>query len=447
MRFMRRHREMFAVALAGLLIMMAFNVIMVCGAPDVWTNTKVGFWSAFYKRFVYSGFDPYTYIIISKWRPLYVIARHPLLSVMVWPLSQLNSWLMSEFHVNCAIYIVAVVWTLLGLCSWMLMYRILRRIIEMTWQQSFLLTAFFFSFSHVMLTIFVEDHMSITLPLLLLAVYLAGKAMKKGRGMALWQSLLLAFVATGVTTTNIVKIGIADLFTQWRGWNVARLIRHFVAYVLPLGIILGLFLYQQDTTQAEETRNNSRQMERKAARDAKFAKEYMREKESIKKRRQEQLIHSSLVTSTEYHIDRWPSLQENIFGEGIMLHEEHLLQDGNKDRPALVRYSQWWYYLIEIVYVALFFAGIWWGRRERLVWMTVSMFLFDMLLHVGLNFASADAYIMTAHWAFAIPVAVAYLMKNVEHSKWGSMLVTSTVIFLTLFLWIHNAKLIVGYIL
>ncbi len=445
--FLKRHKETLFVAMSGLLVMAVLNIIMLQYNYESWTNPKVGFWSAFYNRFELSGFDSFTYITISKWRPLYALPRHPLLAAMMWPLAEINGWLMDSCDMNCTIFIVAVVWTLLGLASWMLMYRIVRRIMNMSLSQSMLLTAWFFSFSHIMLVTFTPDHMSISLPLLLLTVYLAGKAIKRRQAMPLWQSLLLLFVSTGVTTTNMVKVGLADLFTQWGKRPFLSLITHFMAYLVPLIVIVALFYYQQETTQREETQSNNEMMMKKAKRDSVFAKQWEKDKIGLREVRKKQLVDIPVVTNTEYYIDRIPSLVENIFGEGFILHEDYALKDANKSRPALVRYNHWWYYGCEAITVLLFVAGVWCGRRQRLMWMTMAIFLFDMLLHVGLNFASADAYIMTAHWAFVIPIAVAYLLKATSGKPLLNTTVLCTLLFLTVFMWGHNLKIIVEHII
>ena len=99
MRFLKRireYREALTIGSIGLLVFSALNGMMMGNHPDIWTNPKAGFWSAFTTYFHISGFDPFTYIVISKWRPLYNIERHPLLAVFEWPLSSLNEWLMSD---------------------------------------------------------------------------------------------------------------------------------------------------------------------------------------------------------------------------------------------------------------------------------------------------------------------------------------------------------------
>lgn len=446
--FFRRHRENLLIMMVGLIVFAALNIMMLFYHYDAWTNPKVGFWTAFWNRFEVSGFDPYTYIVISDWRPLYVLSRHPLLAAMMWPFSCLNEWLKDITGINCAIHIVAVLWTFLSTCSWILMYRIVRKIIGLDICCSLLTTVFFFSFSHVLLITFVEDHMSLTLPLLLLAIYLGGRCIRDNRRMPLWQALPLLVVSTGVTTTNCVKIGFADLFTRWRKEPFFKTVVHFLIYLIPLALILGAYFYQQDTTQAEERKSIEHTVSYRAQRDSVFAEKWKREQMSNKKIKEKQLLHLSFVTNTDYKIDRLPSLIENIFGEGFILHDRYPLTDANKQhRPVLVRYTNPWMYAIEGAIVLLFVIGLWCGRRERLMWMVFSMFAFDMLLHVGLNFASADVYIMTAHWAFVIPIAVAYLMKRTEASKWMLTLVQSLVLFLTIFMLVHNLEIIAHHIL
>ena len=446
--WIKSHRAILSVIAIGLSIAITLNVMMLLYHYDAWTNPKVGFWTAFWTKFEVSGFDPYTYIVVSKWRPLYVISRHPLLSVMVMPLSWLNGWLMEVTGINCSIFIVAVLMVILTVMSWTLTYRIMRSIIGLTYGTSLLLTAFFFSFSHVMLLIFVEDHMAMSLPLLLLAVYLSGKAIKEERRLPLKHSLPLLFVSTAVTTTNCIKVFFADLFSRLGKESLWQMTRHFSLYLIPLSVIFALLAYQQDTTQATEMRNSMHTVQKRMEKDSAFAVQWQKEMLANRKAKENQIIKLPFVTNTDYKIDRLPSLVENIFGEGLILHTEYALRDSNKNnRPVLVRYNHWYYYAIEAIIVWLFLLGAWLARKERVMQAVLAMFLFDMTLHVGLNFASADVYIMTAHWAFVIPIAVAYLVKKTAIKPLTHRLLISTIILLTTFLWIHNLSIIVPHIL
>lgn len=445
--FISRHKESMLITLLGFIIMASLNNMMLQWQPDLFTSTRYGAWSQFWNHGEFSGFDTYTYIVVTSFRPVYVLSRHPILAMMMWPFYEVNEALRDEFGINCAIYVVAVLWSLLATCSWVLMYRILRKIIEMSWQVSLLLTLFFFSLSHVMIITFFPDHMGITLPLVLLAIYLAGRAIKQQRTMPLWQSLSLAFLATGVTTTNIVKVGIADFFTQIGKKPFAKVCRHFLCYLIPLALLYGAYAIQMDTTQRAEQELAQDIVEKKAEKNEAFARKHKAEQAKMAKIKEQQIFDNPIVTNTEYHIDRLPSLVENVFGEGLILHEDYLLKDANREghRPVLVRYNHWCYYAVEATIVVLFLAGLWFGRRDRIMWIAFSIFLVDMLLHVGLNFASSDVYIMTAHWAFVLPIALAYLIKKV--SKPMQALTLTLTLTLTFFLWWHNLSLIAKHIL
>ena len=445
--------------MVGLLIMVASNALMLLYNWDLFTSTKVGSWSCFWNHYEVSGFDSLTYIVLSTWRPVYVLSRHPLLAWMMWPLSEINNLIRDEFCFNAAIVVVAVVWVLLGLWAWTTMYKIMRNRVGLPPLPSLLLTLLFYGFSHIMLTTSVPDHMSLTLPLLLFTIY---RATSK-EGMKLWQALLLTMVSMGVTTTNIVKVWLADMFGSQNkkgkrfGQLTAYIFKRSLWYIIPVALVGAAYFYQMDTTQRDEKEYAEHVIQERSKKDTVFAKKIAASRAAQQEVRTKQMINSAIVTNTEYYIDRWPSLQENIFGEGLILHEEYTLKDANRKghRPVLVRYSHVWDYIAEAIIVVLFIIGIWCGRKERLMQMTLAMFLIDMVLHVGLQFASADVYIMTPHWAFVIPIALGYLLKTVSGRTSAGIVVSTpatlvTVVLyiaVTLFLWIHNTSLIIPYIL
>lgn len=140
---------------------------------------------------------------------------------------------------------------------------------------------------------------------------------------------------------------------------------------------------------------------------------------------------------------------ENLFGESIQMHEDHLLGDTLRSRPVIIRYNYWLNYIVEAVLVLLFLWGIWEGRRERFLWMALAGFLFDMALHIGLGFGINEVYIMAAHWVFVIPIAIGYLFKKLEEQEHSAPLriVRCLGVCLVLFLLIWNLALYVQYLL
>ena len=92
----------------------------------------------------------------------------------------------------------------------------------------------------------------------------------------------------------------------------------------------------------------------------------------------------------------------------------------------------------------LFAAGIWYGRRSRLLHLVLSWFAFDMTMHIIFGFGLNEVYIMTAHWAFIIPIATAFVLKNsgARFSRYARILT----LLLTIWLWAYNGWLIADYL-
>lgn len=123
---------------------------------------------------------------------------------------------------------------------------------------------------------------------------------------------------------------------------------------------------------------------------------------------------------TDRTTSRWDTAVENLFGEGIQLHRDYPLCDVLRNRPVFVRYSGPWRYAnyaVEGMIVALFLCGIWCGRRRLFLWTAMSFFIMDMTLHMGLGFGINEIYIMSVHYLFVIPIAAAYLVKQIEGRK------------------------------
>ena len=96
--------------------------------------------------------------------------------------------------------------------------------------------------------------------------------------------------------------------------------------------------------------------------------------------------------------------------------------------------------------VLLFVAGIWCGRRSRFLWMALSGFAFDMLLHMGLGFGINEVYIMGAHWLFVVPLAVGFLLRKCYGSRSEAWL-RGLLSVLVCWLFGYNLTLFVGYLI
>ena len=87
-------------------------------------------------------------------------------------------------------------------------------------------------------------------------------------------------------------------------------------------------------------------------------------------------------------------------------------------RPDIVHYRCVMNYVVEGLLVFLFVAGIWLGRRNRFLWLALLFMTFDLFIHEGLGFGIEEVYIMSPHWLFVLTIAIAFVFKAAENSRW-----------------------------
>lgn len=410
MDIFRIRKNEIAVFIIGFIILALLNIMMLGYNPDLFTRGgNIGFWSIFYDHFIVSGYDSFVYLSLSRWKIYYTLSRHPLIAPMLYPLALLNGWLMDLTGVNCAIYIVAALYCLLGTYSFLFTYSIMRKVIGICVLDSMLCTLFFFSLGHVMTATFVPDHFAISLFLITLTAYIAGTYMKRKSLMPAWLTALLATITCGVTLTNVAKTWLAALWTNGRHfWHLKSLL---LTTILPLMIIAGGYFLQYEYLAKPDNLVQQHNIEKKLKKDAKFAKQYYEHKKWMENRRSFNNTDNTILQWIDTKTNRIATIIENLFGESFQLHQDYLLEDTNKSRPVIVTYRHWYNYLIEAIIVALFIGGIIIGRKNKFCLMILSWFAVDMTMHIILGFALTEVYIMTSHWALALPVAIASLLS------------------------------------
>ena len=410
MEIFRIRKNEIAVFIIEFIILALLNIMMLGYNHDLFTRGgNIGLWSIFYDHFIVSGYDSFVYLSLSRWKIYYTLSRHPLIAPMLYPLALLNGWLMDLTGVNCAIYIVAALYCLLGTYSFLFTYRIMRKVIGICVLDSMLCTLFFFSLGHVMTATFVPDHFAISLFLITLTAYIAGTYMKRQSLMPAWLTALLATITCGVTLTNVAKTWLAALWTNGRHfWHLKSLL---LTTILPLMIIAGGYFLQYEYLAKPDNLVQQHNIEKKLKKDAKFAKQYYEHKKWMENRRSFNNTDNTILQWIDTKTNRIATIIENLFGESFQLHQDHLLDDTNKSRPVIVTYRHWYNYLIEAIIVALFIGGIIIGRKNKFCLMILSWFAVDMTMHIILGFALTEVYIMTSHWALALPVAIASLLS------------------------------------
>lgn len=428
------------IAGVALVVFAALNALLIANHWQSFTRgAHVGFWSVFYNHLNMSGYDIFSLIFISCMRLHWNTLRHPLFVVVLLPLFWLNRLIMPPTEFNAAVLLMAALLVAADVWGAVLMHRLLRDVVEVRRVDAALLTALFYGFAHVMIATMVPDHFALSLPLLLLTLLIAGRKLKEGKPMKLWQSALLFFLTAGVTLTNGVKVALAAWFVNGRkvfAW------RSIAAFVVPTLLLGAIYVWQQDAIVAPQERKIKRIEAAVAKKDPVRIAKLKEHNDFVKQQNGEALTENvPLLEWSDITTDRWQSAVDNLFGESLQLHRDYLLEDVQQTRPVFVQYRSALNYVVEALLVVLLAVGAWTARREKFFLMVLAWFGFDMLMHMGFGFGLNEVYIMTAHWAFIIPIAAGYILR-----RSNSMVPRVLVAALAVWLWAYNAAIVIGYL-
>lgn len=428
------------IAGVALVVFAALNALLIANHWQSFTRgAHVGFWSVFYNHLNMSGYDIFSLIFISCMRLHWNALRHPLFVVLLLPLFWLNRLIMPPTEFNAAVLLMAALLVAADVWGAVLMHRLLRDVVEVRRVDAALLTALFYGFAHVMIATMVPDHFALSLPLLLLTLLIAGRKLKEGKPMKLWQSALLFFLTAGVTLTNGVKVALAAWFVNGRkvfSW------RSIAAFVVPTLLLGAIYVWQQDAIVAPQERKIKRIEAAVAKKDPARIAKLNEHNDFVKQQNGEALTKNvPLLEWSDITTDRWQSAVDNLFGESLQLHRDYLLEDVQQTRPVFVQYRSALNYVVEALLVVLLAVGAWTARREKFFLMVLAWFGFDMLMHMGFGFGLNEVYIMTAHWAFIIPIAAGYILRR-SNSMAPRVLVAA----LAVWLWAYNAAIVIGYL-
>ena len=443
-------------AVVALAVIVVLNGLFIRRMHALFMQEGFGpYWRVFEREMHLSGYDPLTYMGVTDWDIVYQVYRHPLLSFMIWPFSLINEGLTWLLGVNCVQYVVALPLIVCSLYSYIFLYRIHREVVALARWDATLLTAYGFSMAYVLLSVFVPDHFTISMFLLLITLYISGVCIQKGREFKWWQSAIMFYVTAGVTLSNGVKVFMSGLFVNLKDFFRPKYL--LLAVILPAALLWGTATWEYRTFVLPKEKAREEMKERSAkeeeAQVAQMNDEQRAQYEARKARRELvlQLQKEKSGTPMEDHgflkwtdisTSRWQTTYENLFGESLQFHQDYFLEDVLVHRPVFVPYRWTLSYIVEGLILLLTVAGIWCGRKSRFLWLCLSCLAFDTFIHIILGFGINEIYIMTPHWAFVLPIATAYLFARVR-GRWLRVAVLLT----TLYLLGYNGYLLTDFLL
>ena len=456
-----RPEERWLAAIATVVFSL-LNALTIHKYFNAFTQLSDNYRKLFVSTFHISGFDPLTYQTISDWDTAYNVYRHPLLAFFMYPPYLVNQLLVKLTGVNCVQFVVAALLVISSVYAVLFLYRILHELIGTTRTEAVGLVVLFFGFAYIMLSTMVPDHFGLSMSVLLMTIYLCGLRQKSQQPFTIPQTILLFILTAGISLNNGIKTFLGGWMTNGRRFFHWRYL--LLAVILPSALLWGFarweyrhYVWPKEMAR-KEAKNKAKTKRQEAAKTAtlnpstekqgkdkepekkgKSAAE--RRKEAMKKKMGTPIMEGEFMRWTDISTSRSQSVVENLFGESIQFHRDHLLGDVLRSRPVIVTYRSVMNYLVEFLLVGMFLIGIILGRRSRLLWTTLSFFAADMILHVGLGFGINEIYIMSPHYLYAMPVAMGFLLVKTKGTK--RMIVQTAIASLASFLWVYNGRLLV----
>ena len=471
-------REEWMVGAPLLTVFVGLHALLIARYYQLFTPLQTHYWDLIIRNFHLSGFDPITYVVVSDWQAGYNVFRHPLLAFFMYVPYMVNQGLMWLTGINCSIFVVAAMQVFAAFYSLVFLHRLLRQVMGLTLFDTRLLSQFFFSLAYVMLSAIAPDHFILSLFALLLTLLVAANHQQRHTAMPTWKALCLFVLTAGISLNNGLKVFVAALFTNGRRFFRPRFL--FFAVLLPSALIWAFarFEYKRFVWPDEVKRHQARDKRKAAAK--KKAEEEGRKRQlaweeavnDAKKKNPHNpklpprptnttakkspnngaaakmgkpMMQGEFMRWTDISTSRLQSSIENLFGESIQLHRNHLLEDMYRRRPVIVHYRWAINYVAEGLLVLLFVAGLWVGRRNKLLLMALAFAAMDWALHVGLGFGLNEVYIMTAHWAYVLPLGLAALLLTATGRR--RTLLRIAICSLTLWLYAWNLYSMVDYLL
>lgn len=401
----RLRRDEIGLALLVLVFFGILQGLQISKFWEIYVDYTPDTWRVFMRNFHMSGFDPFSYSIVTDWHIGYTATRHPLLSFFLFPLWALNKLLWWLTGANCVQFIIGALLLFSTLYSAIFLRRLLREIVGVKRFYADVLVVFFFSIAYIMLACLVPDHFVLSMMFLLLTLYRAGTKLKDAKKFDSIEVSVLLVIVGGITLSNAIVVLLAAWFVNGREfWQWKPIALYFVICVALL--VAGTL---------EDTEVHHR--DKKA-------------------------FETWVDTTTP----RWQSVTDNMFGEAISLHEKPLLGDVLVKRPLFVKYKNDWSGRVNLAVAVLFVLGAIAGCRKRFFWLLMSVLAYTAALHLGLGFGLNEVYIMSAHWMFAIPICIGYLFA-LSRPRWMMPLLAVFILGLSTYLYYYNTTLLYSHLI
>ena len=140
----------------------------------------------------------------------------------------------------------------------------------------------------------------------------------------------------------------------------------------------------------------------------------------------------------------WDMISSWFLGGNILFSNYEIRDYHNKDKTFYYKalfmdvYSSVVPYLFVAIILLMTIWAVFKNHKNKLVWMLVITFLFDVLIHCILKFGLHTSYIYGGHFVFVYPLLIGWLFFSFKERKLPLTFLYGTLLILTVYLGFTN---------
>ncbi len=337
--------------------------------------------------------------------------RHPLSNYFFDQIRNFALWISGNRYDSVFRLVLALFSTVVISLANVQIFKYLNNIIQLPLKISLLILGFYGLFVTNILLSFTPETYTYTLLFLSIFNYYSAKKIKEEKPISFGATIFGSVFIGGLTITNIVKVYIPFLFEKKIFWNwkkigmaVAKIATSVVVFVFLFLLRLN-FNFQNFLNKTEEQYD-------------KFSK----------------------PKATPL----WDMIYSWFFGGNILFSNYEIRDYHNKDKTFYYKalfmdvYTSFVPYLFIGIILLLIIWSIFKNYKNKLIWILVITFLFDILVHCVLKFGLHTSYIYGGHFVFVYPLLLGWLFFSYRDKKTSISLLYGLLLIMTVYLGFNN---------
>lgn len=337
--------------------------------------------------------------------------RHPLSNYFFDQIRNFALWISGNRYDSVFRLVLALFSTVIISLANVQIFKYLNNIIQLPLKISLLILAFYGLFVTNILLSFTPETYTYTLLFLSIFNYYSAKKIKEEKPISFGATIFGSVFIGGLTITNIVKVYIPFLFEKKIFWNWKKIGMAIAKIATSIIVFVFLFLLRLNFN---------------------F--------QNFLNKTEEQYDKFSKPKATPL----WDMIYSWFFGGNILFSNYEIRDYHNKDKTFYYKalfmdvYTSFVPYLFVGIILLLIIWSVFRNYKNKLIWILVITFLFDVLIHCILKFGLHTSYIYGGHFVFFYPLLLGWLFFSYRDKRTSISLFYGLLLIMTVYLGFNN---------